>query len=122
MAQPKNIEQIKAVPKVMGAYLDYAKRRAILNEVMFYFGKGNPEGIYARYLDSKSKEEVNVDATVSGPAKELASKGDWKNPLWKKLIENGKKQVATSLNGDIPGFLASKEYKEYLKKEKMGMC
>jgi hypothetical protein len=117
---PKNIDQIKADAKMMGAYLAYAKRRAILNEVTFYFAKGNPEGLYSRYLDPKAKEAVNVDAKVTNPAKLLAGKEDWKNPAWTKIIASGKDQVASALNGDIAGFMKSAEYADYLKKEKMG--
>ncbi|MDT8346061.1 MAG: hypothetical protein RQ752_16660 [Thermohalobaculum sp.] len=117
---PKSIDEVKKTPKIMAAYLAYAKRRATLNEVMFYFDKGNAEAIWPKYLDPKAKLAVNVNAKVTGAGGKLAGAGDWGNKLWAQVIALGKGQVGDALNGDIGTFIASKEYKDYLIKENMG--
>jgi hypothetical protein len=120
MAAPESLEDIKADPKMMAAYLAYSKRRYTDNEVLFYFDKGNAAGIYPKYLDPKSSKAANISAKVTDPAKELADKDDFGNAKWKGIIEAGKKEVASALTGDIVKFVESPEYKSYLRKEKMG--
>jgi hypothetical protein len=120
VVQPTNIDEIKKDSKMMAAYLKYATSRHTLNEVMFYFDKGNAQGIYPKYLDEKSSSAVNVDANTTKPAKLLADRNDWGNAAWAAIIRNGKTEVAQALNGDIGIFLASKDFLDYAKKEKMG--
>lgn len=120
MAAPESLEDIKADPKMMNAYLAYAKRRQTLNEVLFYFDKGNAAAIYPKYIDPKSQKAANVSSKVLNPAQELADKDDFGNAKWKSIIELGKKEVGSALNGEVYKFVESPEYKGYLKKEKMG--
>lgn len=120
MPSPETLEDIKADAKMMAAYLAYCKRRYTDNEVLFYFDKGNAAAIYPKYIDPKSSKAVNVSAKVTDPAKELAEKDDFGNSKWKSILETGKKEVASALNGEIYKFVESPEYKSYLRKEKMG--
>jgi hypothetical protein len=114
------LADIKNDPKVMGAYLAYAKRRITLNEVLFFFDKGNAAGIYPKYLDKKSANAANVSSAVTDPAKVLADANDFANPKWAGIIQAGKIEVGQALQADVPTFLKSPEYKAYLRKEKMG--
>jgi hypothetical protein len=120
MPAPETLADIKADPKLMAAYLDYSKRRYTLNEVLFYFDKGNAAAIYPKYIDSKSAKAANLSGKVTNPADELADKDDFSNPKWKGILAAGKAEVASALTGDIGVFVESPEYKSYLKKEKMG--
>jgi len=120
MASPETLADIKADPKIMAAYLDYSKRRYTLNEVLFYFDKGNAAAIYPKYIDPKSAKAANLSSKVINPAKELADKDDFSSPKWKAILQTGKEEVASALTGDIGTFIESPEYKKYLRKEKMG--
>jgi len=117
---PRTIDEIKKNPKMMAAYLAYAKKRMLLNEVMFYFDKGNAEALWPKYINPKAKLAVNVDANVTKAGAQLAAANDWGNPLWARIIAMGKTQVGDSLIDGIGTFLASPEYKEYQVKENMG--
>jgi hypothetical protein len=117
---PRTLEAVKNDAKIMGAYLAYAKRRLCLNEVLFYFDKGNAEGIYPKYLDPNAKSGANVSSAVTAPAEKLAAAKDWRNAAWNKIIADGKAEVADALNSDLLQFKTSNEYTDYLKKEKMG--
>lgn len=118
---PNSIDAVKADAKMMGYYLKYAKRRLMLNEVMFYFDKGNAQALFPKYIDPKSGTAANIDGEVIGAAQKLAKAGDWSNAAWPKLIAAGKNTVKAALNPDLgSGFARSDEYKDYLKTEKMG--
>lgn len=121
MPAPATLEDVKANPKMMAAFLAYSKRRHTLNEVLFYFDKGNAAGIYTKYIDPKSPQAANLSGPVLNPAKELADKGDFANPKWQAILQAGKNEIAGAVGTDVGlGFIASPEYKDYLKKEKMG--
>jgi hypothetical protein len=121
MPTPQTLEDVKANPKMMAAFLAYSKRRQTLNEVLFYFDKGNAAGIYPKYIDSKSPQAANLSSVVTDPADELAGKGDFANPKWAEILKKGKDEIAHAVGTDVGmGFIASPEYKDYLKKEKMG--
>lgn len=120
MAAPESLEDIKADAKMMAAYLAYSKRRYTDNEVLFYFDKGNAAGIYPKYIDPKGQKPANINSKTTAQAKELADNNDFGNAKWKSIIEAGKREVASSLTGDIGKFIDSPEYKSYLRKEKMG--
>jgi hypothetical protein len=121
MPTPKTLEDVKADPKMMAAFLAYSKRRHCLNEVLFYFDKGNAAGIYPKYIDPKSPQAANLTDKVANPAKELAAKGDFANPKWAEILQMGKEEMVGHVGADVGlGFIASVEYKDYLKKEKMG--
>jgi hypothetical protein len=118
---PTTIDDFKKTPKLMAAYMAYAKRRLMLNEVMFYFDKGNAQGVYPKYLDLKSNTQVNVNSTVTDVTEKLAKAGDWANAAWPKVIAVAKAQVKATIDPDIQtGFAKSDEYKNYCKAEKMG--
>src|SRR5689334_16021808 len=120
MAAPETLEDIKANSKMMAAYLSYAKRMVYETEVLFYFDKGNAAAIYPKYIDPKSSKAANIDSKTIRLAKELADNDDFNNPKWKEIITGGKREVAKQLTGDFGGFIGSKEYSNYLRKEKMG--
>lgn len=118
---PKSIDAVKADATMMGYYLKYAKRRLLLNEVLFYFDKGNAQAIFPKYIDPKSSTAANIDSEVISAAQKLAQAGDWSNAAWPKLIAAGKNTVKAALNPDLTsGFGKSDEYKDYLKTQKMG--
>ena len=118
---PKNLDEIKKNAKLAAAYLGYCKRRAILNEAMFYWNKGNNyKSFWEKYLAPGSSDQVNVDSKVTDAGKQLAAIPDWDHKAWPKIVELGKKQVGSALNGDIHGFIQSPEYKAVLLKENMG--
>jgi hypothetical protein len=119
--QPKSVNEIRKNAKLMAAYLAYAKKRVILNEVMFYVNKGNNyEVIYKKYLDSKSKDQVNCDSKVYKAGEILASKSDWDNKAWPKIVAMGKKSVGNSLDNDLGAFYSSSFYKDFMVKSNMG--
>jgi hypothetical protein len=120
MPAPETLEDIKADAKMMAAYLAYSKRLYTDNEVLFYFDKGNAAGIYPKYIDPDGQKPANIDSKTIRLAKELADNKDFNNPKWKEIITGGKREVAKQLTGDIGNFVSSKEYKLYLRKEKMG--
>jgi hypothetical protein len=117
---PETLAEIKADPKMMAAYLAYAKQKRCLDEVLFYFHKGNAAEIYPTYINPDSPHSANLTSKVISDAKELADKDDFANPKWKGIIELGKKGVGMQLSNDIGAFVESPQYKGYLKKEKMG--
>jgi hypothetical protein len=105
----------------MAAFLAYSKRRDTLNEVLFYFDKGNAAGIYPKYFVPTSSQAANLSAKVVAPAKELADKNDFANPKWPAILDAAKREIVEAVGTDIGlGFIASPEYKEFLIKEKMG--
>jgi hypothetical protein len=121
MPNPQTLEDVKANPKMMAAFLAYSKRRHTLNEVLFYFDKGNAAGIFPKYIDPKSAQAASVSNNVTDPATELAGKGDFDNPKWQQIIKTAKDEMVHAVGTDVSlGFVASPEYKDYLKKEKMG--
>lgn len=118
---PKSVDEIRKDAKMMAAYLAYAKKRLMLNEVMFYVNKGNNyKSIYTKYLYKKSKDQVNCNGKVYKAADQLASKADWENAAWPKVIAAGKKDVGTALTKDIREFTKSTFWEDFLKKGKMG--
>jgi hypothetical protein len=121
MPDPTNVDDIKRDPKLMDAYVAYARRRAMLNEVQFYFDTDPPQKIYRDYMDPKSPEAVNIESPkITGEADKLAKSQDWRNGAWPKLIKAAKEMVAEALNPDVAnGFCQSPEFKNFRKK-KMG--
>ncbi|MEO1602099.1 MAG: hypothetical protein AAFU49_16880 [Pseudomonadota bacterium] len=117
---PQTLDAIKRDAKMMAAYMAYAKRRVMLNEVLFYFNKGNARSLYPRYIDRKAKDAVNISAKPMKAATALAEREDWDNKGWAAVLASAKKDVGSALNLDIPAFCLSPEYKTYLAKTKMG--
>lgn len=118
---PKNVDEVKKDAKLAVAYMAYAKRRAILNEIMFYWNKGNNYKLFfEKYLGKKAKEQVNVSGTVTDAAEKLAAIPDWEHKAWPAIVAQAKKEVGSALNGDIGQFSMSQEFKDVLLKEKMG--
>jgi hypothetical protein len=118
---PTSPDDIKKDAKMMAAYLAYAKRRHILNEVKFYFNKGNAASLWPGYLDPDGSDPVNVSSKITKAGKMLADQNDFDNAAWSKIIASAKKEVAYTLTDELKdGFLASKEYKEYVAENRMG--
>ncbi|MCF6429749.1 hypothetical protein [Leisingera sp. MMG026] len=118
---PKVVGDILKDKKMTASYMEYCKRRYCLNEFMFTQNKGNPESLWARYMDQKKgKEPVNITSKTYNAAKLLAEKKDFKSGDWKKIIETGKREVVLMLNKDVMGFTGSDEYKKYVAENRMG--
>jgi hypothetical protein len=118
--RPRRIDDIKANPKLMAAYLKYAASSQILNEVKFYFDKGNAAALYPKYIDPDADQAVNVSDKVVKAARLLAAQNDFDNKAWDTILKNAKAEVGHTLTNETMKFYSSDAYKEYVKKERMG--
>lgn len=119
--KPMDLDKIKKDAKLCAALMAHMKSGYTLENFLFYYAKGNPEGLYTKFLSPKSKQQVNLPSKIQKPADELAKKGDWKNKEWDKILKSARLDIKNLVQKDVlPRFYTSKEYKDYCAKEKMG--
>jgi len=117
--QPDNLDDIKKIPKLCAALLEYMKRIHCEENFFFYFDKGDVESLYKKYIDPQAKLWVNLPANLAARAEAMV--GDFKDRGWPKLIKECKAVVKGMVEpGTLMGFYDSKEYEKYARKEKMG--
>lgn len=103
---------IKKDAKLGGALMRYMKGKHCEENFLFYFAKGDPMALYDRFIKSGAPMEVNLDSKLTKAAAQIASAGDAK--MMQKVIDQGKKKADAMIRSDtMPGFLKSKEFKEY---------
>jgi hypothetical protein len=106
------LDDIKKDPKKMAALLAFTKRSLCLENILFYFDKGNPEAIYPKYIADSAKTQVNLDAKFFNVFKQLADAGKWKEMA--PVIVKAKAAIhAMVVKDTLPKFLKSKEFAEY---------
>lgn len=119
--QEMDLDKIKKDAKLCGALMNHMKKEHTLENFQFYYAKGNPEGLYARFISPKSKEQVNLPAKIQKAADTLAKRGDWEHKEWPKILKAAKRDIKGLVENDVlPRFYQSKFYKEYCVKQKMG--
>jgi hypothetical protein len=102
----KTVDQIKSDPKLFAAFFAHSKKSLCSENLLFYFDKGNAQGVYPKYLDKKSATQVNVDATLLNAAQKLGEAGNWNDPAFPKVIEKAKKAVGEMIMADTwPKFI-----------------
>lgn len=111
----KSLADVKSDAKLLAFVLTESKRLLCQENVMFFFAKGNEEGLYGRYLSPKGAMQINMDSKLQAAFNKLAEAKDWKNPAWPKLLESARKEADTLFMRDTKGkILKSKEYAAYL--------
>ena len=112
----KSLAEVKADAKLLAFVLAGAKRLHSDENVLFFFAKGNPEGLYPKYISSKSPQQINIDTKVKSACDKLATAEDWKNAAWPKLFDAARAEVDGLFLTDIrPKLLKTKEYAEYIR-------
>lgn len=108
------LSELKADPKLLAAALIFAKKEHNDENILFFYDKGNAEGIYPKYIDAKAKSQVNLTSKLFEAMGKLASAKDWKNGLWDGLLKLAKAEIEKMWNGDVAKrFVASSEYKAW---------
>ncbi len=116
-----DLDKIKKDAKLCGALMNHMKKEHTLENFLFYFAKGNPEGLYAKFISPKAKDQVNLPSKIQKAADTLAKRGDWEHKEWPKILKAAKRDIKGLVEGDVlPRFYKSKFYMEYCAKEKMG--
>lgn len=111
----KSLADVKSEPKLLAFVLTEAKRLHCQENVMFFFAKGNEEGLYGRYLSPKSATQINLDSKLQGAFDKLAEAKDWKNAAWGKLLDAARNEANHMFLRDTkPKILKSKEYAAYV--------
>ena len=119
--QPMNLDQIRKNAKLSAALLEHMKKEFNDENFFFYFDKGNPEGLFNKYIKKGSKYEVNLPSKLNKAWHLLAEKGDWKHKEWPKVVKESKTDIHKLVAKDIlPRFYKGEAYGNYMKKEKMG--
>ena len=118
---PFDLDVIKKNAKLFKALQKFCKREFSIENLDFYFDNSNEQKLFETYITSKPKGEVvNLPGEILNPLRDLAKASDWKG--MKPLMAKGKGKIQTLLQNDTLNrfYGDSKEYKDYLKVEKMG--
>ncbi|MGY8746731.1 MAG: hypothetical protein ACKVHR_01550 [Pirellulales bacterium] len=117
--EPKDLLVIKKDSKLCAALIAFMTRTQSVENVMFFFNKGNAAALYPKYIADSAKTQVNLPGKIKQLADKLSSNFDDK--AWAALLTLAKKDIKKLVEADVlPRFYKSKEYYDYAKKNKMG--
>ena len=113
MAEVK-LSGLKSDSKLLAAAIMFAKKEHTDENILFFYDKGNAEAIYPKYIDAKSKSQVNLPSNLFQAMGKLAAAKDWKNGAWDGLLKLAKTDIERMWNGDVARrFMVSPEYKAW---------
>ncbi len=109
------VSDLRTNTKLLGAALALATKDKNPESLLFLFDKGNNEGVYAKYISPKSKQQVNLSGKIQAGLDALGEAKDWKAGGWAALLKKAKEEVEASWNQEYGGskFPNSAEYKAY---------
>jgi hypothetical protein len=118
--KPDDINEIRKNPKLYQALAEHMKKGQSIENLQFYFDNGNMEGVFAKWITPKDGNEVvNLPSEILSKLREQAEAEEWGE--MKNTMKKAKERIKQLVERDVlPRFYASKEYVNYLKKEKMG--
>ena len=107
---PIKMDQVKGNPKKLAALLTFMKKEHNEENFMFYFDKGNAEGVFKKYISKSAAQQVNLPANITNPLEAMASIKNWK--AMDPGIKLAKESVLKMVNNDVmPRFERSPEWK-----------
>ena len=110
LSMPIKMDQVKGNPKKLAALLTFMKKEHNEENFMFYFDKGNAEGVFKKYISKSAAQQVNLPANITNPLEAMASIKNWK--AMDPGIKLAKESVLKMVNNDVmPRFERSPEWK-----------
>lgn len=93
------LEEIKKDNKVMAALIKFCQKEHNVENILFYFDKGNMAGVHPKYVAAGSPKEVNIASKTRKILQEAFDKQD--ESAWNKKIDDAKEEIYSLITRDI---------------------
>jgi hypothetical protein len=102
------LAEIQKDKKLMGAFLQFAKDEHALENVTFYFDKGNMAGVHPKYIRVGAPKQINISSGVRSNLQKHYDNND--ESAWDEELEKAKDEIFGFLSRLVTSFHFTEPY------------
>lgn len=110
------LDDMKKDRTLFGMLLKFSIKEQTDENILFYFDKGNMDGIYKKYIKPGSPKEINIDSPLRTQLTAAVAAKD--EPAFKAAQQKARGVIGSLSDQIITRFMGSPEYKFYAAREK----